>query len=583
MSKGPSLSLSLMMFSLVLFGGVLMSGGVDAAESQVEYKVSTPYGPVRGYRAPGSRVVSFLGIPFAQPPVGELRLKPTVGVSTWTEEKGDLVARMPCPQLNLHLGKYITAGVEDCLYLNVWVPLNADGSFPSAGSLSTLFWIYGGGYVLGDGFEFGLYDGANLADAQNIIVVTHNYRLSALGFLALPELLAESGSTGNYGVQDQRMALRFVHNAISAFGGDNGKVTISGESAGGFSVAYHVASPASAGLFQKAIVESGTFDAPQFFVTWENSVQFSRDWAEARGCPREGPQLLSCLRGKTVGQLFEGHVTVLGPGQTADAVNWDTFVNYPEVMLAAYPQLGKLSDYLPALFPVMPFGPTIDGSQDGLPDLPLNLVRSGKFNKVPIIMGTNKEEGSIFLPVMPIIVKGVMFPYNEHSLELLIAHFFNESITEDVLAQYPLEKYGNQVARAQAVFRDYFFLCAARRALRSLAEFVPVYSYQFTYPRKNILWDVLGDFHASELVFVFGNAWPPVIGAFSKDDKAVASAFGTAWANFAKSADPNQPSGLGVRWPLYDSQATTYDITLPLSVETGLGNDVCPFWDTVAA
>ena len=156
--------------------------------------------------------------------------------------------------------------IEDCLYLDVYAPAGAT----PASNLPVMFFIYGGGFVFGDSYEFGFYDGKHIAKQHNVILVAANYRLSSFGFMALPQLMTESGTTGNYGVQDQRFALQWVQQNIRQFGGDPNRVTIFGESAGAMSVCYHVASPASAGLFHAAIVESGTASSPEFFVDYKD-------------------------------------------------------------------------------------------------------------------------------------------------------------------------------------------------------------------------------------------------------------------------------------------------------------------------
>ncbi|MBN2169541.1 MAG: carboxylesterase family protein, partial [Actinobacteria bacterium] len=205
-------------------------------------------GAVSGKRQ--GEVISYLGIPYASPPTGKLRWTPPQPVSPWSKTKACNKFGPACPQIK---SKFYDVGPtsEDCLYLNVWVPERRSGSeFP------VLVWLHGGGFTTGAGSQ-DLYNGSNLA-LKGFVVVTLNYRLGPLGFLALPALSDESpeGSSGNYGLLDQIAALQWVQRNIEAFGGDKDRVTLFGESAGAVSTCFFLLSPAAEGLFQYAIIES---------------------------------------------------------------------------------------------------------------------------------------------------------------------------------------------------------------------------------------------------------------------------------------------------------------------------------------
>ena len=257
-------------------------------------KVRTKYGDVEGQYKDG--VAVFRNIPFAQPPVGGLRFKAPQPLHKW---EGTLDAKtIPklCPQLKaglFHLGE------EDCLYFHIYIPEVAFKK--NITELPVLFWIFGGGYVMGDGYEFGFYDGTNLAKNTNSIVVTTNYRVGPFGFLAHKYLQNEDpdSSTGNMGVRDQRAALQIVQEIIGDFGGDKSRVAIFGESAGAFSVCYHLASEASKGLFSAAISESGSCDTTQFFRPLQNQSEFGSKYALKFGCndtSMDQEEFLTCLR-----------------------------------------------------------------------------------------------------------------------------------------------------------------------------------------------------------------------------------------------------------------------------------------------
>merc|ERR1719313_3049078 len=221
--------------------------------------VNTDKGPVEGIRRfvfpENEHVDKFLGIPYAEPPVGDLRFRAPQPVNrSWgPSPRHAKTTPAPCPQF--HLAGKILLGKEDCLYTEVFTPSKRAAN----ASLPVLVWIYGGAFILGDSEEFTIYDGQHLALRHDIVVVTFNYRLSGLGFFALPELQQEDpdGSVGNQALQDQQAALQWVQRNIAQFGGDPNRVTIAGESAGGFSVHWHLVSPRSKGLFHAAISQSG--------------------------------------------------------------------------------------------------------------------------------------------------------------------------------------------------------------------------------------------------------------------------------------------------------------------------------------
>jgi len=215
-------------------------------------QVKTSSGVVEGKEE--ETVRAFLGIPYAAPPVGDLRWKPPVPAAKWSGVRKAAEFGAHCMQGDV-FGDMVfrdPGGSEDCLSLNVWVP-----SKPSSSKLPVMVWIYGGGFVAGTTSE-ARQDGTHLAQ-KGVVVVSLNYRLGIFGFLVHPELAKESGhnSAGNYGLLDQLLALTWVHENIAAFGGDPENVTIFGESAGSFSVSAQMASPLAKGLFQKAIGESG--------------------------------------------------------------------------------------------------------------------------------------------------------------------------------------------------------------------------------------------------------------------------------------------------------------------------------------
>jgi para-nitrobenzyl esterase len=230
----------------------LLAGPLPLFGASSALQVKTGSGIVEGKE--DGAVHAFLGIPYAAPPVGDLRWKPPVAAPKWSGVRKATEFGAHCMQGKVFgdMNFRDAGGSEDCLSLNVWVPAKTSGA-----KLPVMIWIYGGGFVAGTTSE-ARQDGTRLAQ-QGVIVVSMNYRLGVFGFFVHPELAKESGrnAAGNYGLLDQVAALQWVHENIAAFGGDPGNVTIFGESAGSFSVSAQMASPLAKGLFQKAIGESG--------------------------------------------------------------------------------------------------------------------------------------------------------------------------------------------------------------------------------------------------------------------------------------------------------------------------------------
>eukprot|EP00045_Choanoeca_perplexa_P016639 m.226724 g.226724 ORF g.226724 m.226724 type:complete len:556 (+) comp17315_c1_seq10:25-1692(+) len=533
------------MVLIALIAGLL----ILSARGQIT-EVETEYGRIRGDYEPEYKLTGYYGIPFASPPINDLRFKPPVPPQPWNGTKDCSIDRFfhVCPQF--HLEKKVYYGSEDCLYANIYVPEEAANT-----TLPVMFWIYGGGYTVGDGFEFGWYRGKHLAANRRVIVVEFNYRLGSLGFLSHPLLKQESSTTGNYGVQDQTRALEFVNRNIAAFGGDPKRLAIFGESAGAFSVCWHLVNPASRGLFSAAIMESGTCDSAEFFVSEPRGNLFSTYQITEAGCNPEDPDLLSCLRKVDAFQFF--------------------------MAKSDWPANATLR---PPLAPVMPWGPVIDGSDQGLPKRPLDMIREKNYAAVPLIIGTNKDEGTLFVGVIADVVPGAHFPMQDGDFELAMHHFFNDSTTQDVITHYPLTNYKDDDSRAAHVLRDYFFLCASRRVAKQLnVNGVASFLYQFSMPLDNwIDYQILGNYHTSELSFVFDNEWPPILHEFNAKEKTMAASFQSYWTSMAKHGHPNGDlSADQAVWLPYNDTGRSYmTMDVPTVLNSNLNGPTCDFWDT---
>ncbi|NUQ72367.1 MAG: carboxylesterase family protein [Polyangiaceae bacterium] len=508
-------------------GGGGGGGGGGDAEPLV---ITTDKGPVEGSLTGSTR--AFLGIPYAAPPVGELRWKPPAPAAAWTDPLKATKPGRPCPQLSILTGAVDTTSGEDCLTLNVWTPSIIDGSPPPV-----LVWIHGGAFILGSGGDPS-YSGQALSEATGAIVVTLNYRLGPLGFLAHPALKSEDPnhpSSGGYGLEDQRAALAWVKENIAAFGGDPARVTIFGESAGGMSVCMHMVSPPSKGLYQRAIIESGPCDrgTPETDA-FAQAAQF----VTALGCDMAAgdAETLACLREKPVDQILLALPTsndlIFG-----DGANW---------------------------FPVF------DGWN--LPDAPAKLIASGSFEKVPVILGSNADEGTLFFQL-----GGTMIP-DDTALEALVEKMVPGK-GPDVLMHYSTATHGTAQAAAMAMVGDAGFVCPTRRMARSFSKGgAGTYLYHFTYSPPGALLGDLGAFHSAEIKYVFGMPSQLLPQQLTADELTLSAAMMGYWSRFAAAGDPN--GGEAAPWPKYSADKDENIVfNATISTQTGLKKDLCDFWD----
>ncbi|KJE94823.1 acetylcholinesterase [Capsaspora owczarzaki ATCC 30864] len=567
----------LMLVSTVM---LLAAAGLASAADPT-LVLQTNNGPVKG-NVHANGVVTFHDIPFAEPPVGELRFASPLALQhTWTDpiDCTSNTSLKMCPQARLDYFQIV--GTEDCLYLDIYMPPNA---LNSSTPLPVMFWIYGGGYMFGDKFELGLYNGINLALNNNAIIVAANYRVNVFGFLA-SSILKETdalNSTGNFGLLDQRQALQWTRDNILHFNGNKNQITIFGESAGAFSVCFHLTSPASRGMFASAIMESGTCSSTFFFQTLDNALDFGALYASTFGCnatTQSAADFLKCLRTTKAEDLMAGVLSWFGP-------DWPNHKNWPPTTTSDVPTEGFSATPLPAFAPVMPWGPVMDGSFHALSDLPLNLITRGDFAKVPLITGTNANEGVVFVPLGPLVDRGVTYPLTDAGFDSLMHHLFNDTTAALVETHYPRKDYLTNDGRATRALTDFFFTCDARRTARAFNDHnVTVHLYQYIYKDNFIDGKLLGDYHASELYFVWDNQVPAVVHDFNEKDRLMAATFGTYWTNMPKVGSPNASwnnATLNPTWPAYTrSNDLHMALNVPPATGTNLLQQKCDFWDSV--
>ncbi|MCW5889337.1 MAG: carboxylesterase family protein [bacterium] len=444
--------------------------------------VQTANGPVTGTVT--DRMGAFLGVPYAAPPDGGLRWKPPQAPAPWAAPRDATAFGNACPQ---------SAGTdEDCLFLNVYVPTKAL-KHPRR-RVPVMVWMHGGAYFLGSGSQF---DPTKLVTTGGVIVVTVNYRLGALGFLAHPGLSAESsyGGSGNYGIMDQQLALQWVQQNIAAFGGNPKRVTIFGESAGGNSMFAHLVSPTAKGLFRRVISESGTSE--QRLPTLAEAEATGRTFAGAVGC---ADQTAACLRALPVATL-----------------------------LAQQSLLGS-----PALLGIAAT-PNVDGYV--LPKSIDAALASGEFHRVSVINGTNRDEMRIYIGLY---VNQVVGPITPSQLPGLTAVFFGAN-TDAVLAAYPASDYPNPDLNYTAFLTDYIFACPAFEADTAMARFVKVFAYEFADENAPTLGFPPATFpygasHGFELPYLFDYAG--FVPTFSADQQELSDRMIRAWSSFAKRGRP---------------------------------------------
>jgi para-nitrobenzyl esterase len=440
----------------------------------------------------------FKGIPFAAPPVRDLRWRPPQAAHNWQGIRtADRFANQ-CMQGRIFSDMvFRNEGMsEDCLYLNVWTPAASSGE-----RLPVLVYFYGGGFIAGDASE-PRYDGASMA-RRGIVVVTTNYRLGVFGFFAHPELTAESPhhAAGNYGLMDQTAALRWVQANIAAFGGDPRRVTIAGESAGSFSVSAQMASPLAKALLAGAIGESGAFfsqtlSTPTLAESEQNGVRFASSL---------GATSLAALRAVSAMEL-----------------------------LAAATRPGALS-----------FRPNVDGAF--FPERPASIYAAGRQARVPLLAGWNSEEAGAGA-----VLKETPTPEN---VARLLSSTFGAQASEAARV-YPASTTEEALQAATDLAGDRFIAYSTWKWLEmhGSTSGQPVYRYLFSRPRPPMVSPppdagppARGAVHSAEIEYAMGNLGTNNVFAWTPDDYKVSETMESYFANFVKTGDPNG-SGLPT-WP----------------------------------
>ncbi len=495
--------------------------------------VETQYGPIEGYV--NNNISHFLGIPYASPPVGELRWRPPVAPDSWqfplsTKEFPDKCAQKIYDQ---NQTSFKIEGTEDCLYLNVWSP-DTDASLP------VMVFIHGGGNQSGSTglVQAGtnIYDGHNMAARGNVVVVTIQYRLGVFGYFVHPDLENENDehTSGNYGIMDQIFALQWVQDNIDAFGGDKNNVTLFGESSGGQSTAVLMLSPEAKGLFHKAIIQSGYPLLAVYQKTMEKCLEFSSTFRDRMSDTVK----IAFLRAQSPQKLVEQDLPPLKDG----------IIN-------------------------LSWGPVKDDYI--FTNKSWEAVKNGLFNKMPLIIGSTSDEMSLPSPAS----------ISPKSYDQLVARFIKTTDFEACYNLYPNGDAAQAKSSYIQLLTDMQFTSEVKRAAEciSLNQEEAVYRYFFSHEQSHPLVSDYGAYHGIDLFYVFNN-WensPYANQYFTNEDALIQESCLKYWTNFAHSGNPNGP-GLEY-WPQYEaSQDNCLEIKAPLNgTQNFLRLEKCNFWNNI--
>ncbi|XP_076445667.1 carboxylesterase 4A-like [Babylonia areolata] len=536
---------------------------------QQRVTIRTPLGDVSGRTSLflNRLVHQFLGVPYAEPPLAQRRFRKPVPVRPWTNVLDATEFGPSCPQPGWGRGGWYTS--EDCLNLNIYVSSRANEtlggpSAPTRGRQPVMVWIHGGGFVAGSGRGV---DGVAMAARGRVVVVTLNYRLGMLGWLST----SDDASPGNYGLWDQREALRWVRDNIASFGGDPNQVTIFGESGGGYSVGLHSLSPLNNGLFHRAIMQSGSALSRRAIAL--DPVTFAQRFG----------QNLQCLRRTNTGG-FDTHFLV----ECARQRTVNDIIRATEIAAATRSTLAWILD--PA--------PVVDGEL--IPADIETLLGPGYHQRVPfwaidVMVGTTNAEGSLVLaPLLPFqgalrinVANGIPTRVLRDNITTALARDYfpgsaRGAVSQGLFGEYRSERGDAEQARQVVnLYGDMMFVSAAVETLQRHANRTggrrSRYQYLFSYSRAGgspYSW-FRGAGHGAEVGFVFG------MSAASQQEAHLSLAMLDGWTNFAKSGTPNPPRQQpgAFQWPAYDLVNRSYtNLDLVLTSERDLYSGRMRFW-----
>lgn len=480
----------------------------------------------------------YRGIPYAAPPVGQMRWRPPEPVIGWSGVRECIRFGDACPQPRIPIRglEILEPKGEDCLFVNITKAIAGGSGRP------VMVWIHGGAFLFGSGAQ-AMFDPTEFA-RKGAIVVTINYRLGIFGYLAHPALSRESerGVSGNYGLWDQIAALRWVRENIAAFGGNRDNITVFGHAAGATSIACLLVSPLAQGLFHRAIAQSSQrLDLRHLGESrhgYESMEEYGTAWAERMGIPAGTD--VAALRSKSASAILANTPDLSG---------------------------GRLSFQEPLL----PLGPIVDGWL--IPDDPDKLLAAGKVTPVPLVVGFNRHESAAFL------LRGL--PASDPAGFRTVALREFGSYAEALLRLYPIDAQRDLPTAIGRIVTDLFFVAPARRLARALTQVqAPVFFYEFSNIPDKGIGRLLGAYHGAEIPYVFEhfsdrhNPGPA--------DRALAARMNGAWVAFARSGDPNgAPASRSPTWPQFGTAEHYLDLGATVQARRAPRAEACDFWDEI--
>lgn len=532
-----------------VFINILICSFIGLAFGDSNIIIDTKLGRVLGTKTDTNQ--RYIGIPYAQPPTGNLRWKDPVPAKPWAPETYVAIPYQPgCPQKGCSdmNPAFVcpTKVLEDCLCLNIYTPLHANGSTPN---IPVLVYLHGGNFVhMSASAE--LFDGSVLSANGDIIVVTLDYRLGALGFLVTATSNTADGAKGNYGILDQRLALKWVKDNIQSFGGDPNKITLSGQSAGAQSTVIHMMAPESSQYFRSVILESSPFAIP--YKTRVEALYLADLLADGLSCPRGN---LTCMASKTADEIATVQHTI-----------------------RSRPTSVKLLDFFE------PLGPFVDG--EVVPYQPLEAMNRGILKDVPILIGTTSEETRIY--IYEAWKKNLTIPMYSAAL---LATFGPRNIAR-VLEMYPPVHIKDTREDLQHASTDFIFSCSTRNFSRTALHLNKngVFNYVFDHAFSFDGWGpnftcCKGHVcHGSDIPYMFQPHIQNI--TLNADEKVMADALGQYWSNFVKSGNPNDGGSTPpiLKWPGYGNNTnfSALHFSTPRNyIVENVKQELCDFWDVV--
>ncbi|KAG0428162.1 hypothetical protein HPB47_024836 [Ixodes persulcatus] len=521
--------------------------------------VETSYGPVQGMRvyAENRSLHAFLGIPFAEPPVGELRFRKPIPVKPWRSVYHATKKPFPCLQTDFYINNNVTVATanstEDCLYLNVWTPARECVLGKSSCVLkTTIVYIHGGTFSFGSsGWDW--YDGKEFTSRGDVVMVSMNYRVGPLGFLNS----GTSHSSGNAGLHDQLLAMKWVKENIRTFGGNPDDITLLGQSAGAISIGLHLISPMSRGLFKRVIMESGS---PYFRIA-DNTKEG----------PHKVEKLARALSCAANDMTIESHMP--------EMVNCLRKVDGKELLIMANTLFGV---HALTFFPIY--------GDDIIPEDPYKMMEQKKFHKADLLIGTNQDEGSYFVFFLFGRVLTLDMPHKitKYEVDLYVTYCLQMLLRRNVspIRNYYLGHLSEKenikaLQKAAEAVGDYAIVCPTKYFAETFSSMSnKVHYYQFTHRPTFSTWPGwVGPTHGDEVAFVFGQPFSsPTIATDQERD--LSKLMMETWTTFAKTG--KVPDVAGKPWPEYSAKNQVFMELNPNRYTYGRGPNEknCNFWKT---